>query len=279
MKIKSLILAAIFAAPTYAQTTANYHRGDVNGDGRADKTDIQNLVEWLSGKSINYGLLTNGGGLVDVNSDGRNSISDLASLADILNGTHQEAVHTYVDLELLSGTLWATTNLGASSEEDCGGYLSWGEYFPKSDYVTTTYFDPNSTIIPLGTPIAGKYDAAAVCWGQEWQMPTSAQFDELFFSEQCTIEWKEQNGCGGMMFTSKKNGKTLFLPAAGYKSGSDATKLLNAYGFYWTADKHNGRQQDGFAYAFCNPSLYTQGLFKSYYSRLNGRSVRPVRAK
>ena len=35
--------------------------------------------------------------------------------------------HTYVDLDLPSGTLWATTNIGASSETDSGLYFQWGD--------------------------------------------------------------------------------------------------------------------------------------------------------
>ena len=33
----------------------------------------------------------------------------------------------YVDLGLPSGTLWATMNVGASSETDYGLYFAWGE--------------------------------------------------------------------------------------------------------------------------------------------------------
>ena len=34
--------------------------------------------------------------------------------------------HEYVDLGLPSGTLWATTNIGADSQDDFGNYFSWG---------------------------------------------------------------------------------------------------------------------------------------------------------
>ena len=35
--------------------------------------------------------------------------------------------HAYVNLELPSGTLWATMNVGANSETDYGLYFAWGE--------------------------------------------------------------------------------------------------------------------------------------------------------
>ena len=47
--------------------------------------------------------------------------------------------HVYVDLGLPSGTLWATTNVGADNPEDYGDYFAWGETKPKSDYSWETY--------------------------------------------------------------------------------------------------------------------------------------------
>lgn len=38
----------------------------------------------------------------------------------------------YVDLDLTSGTLWATMNLGASDQTGSGSYFAWGETASKS---------------------------------------------------------------------------------------------------------------------------------------------------
>ena len=40
--------------------------------------------------------------------------------------------HQYVDLELPSGTLWATCNVGANTPEEYGSYYAWGETQPKT---------------------------------------------------------------------------------------------------------------------------------------------------
>ena len=40
--------------------------------------------------------------------------------------------YSYVDLELPSGTLWATMNIGANNIEDFGDYFAWGESEAKS---------------------------------------------------------------------------------------------------------------------------------------------------
>ena len=44
--------------------------------------------------------------------------------------------YEYVDLGLLSGTMWAAYNVGASSPEEYGGYYAWGEVI---QYVISHY--------------------------------------------------------------------------------------------------------------------------------------------
>ena len=54
--------------------------------------------------------------------------------------------HEWVNLGLPSGTLWATCNVGASSPEGYGNYISWGETTTttKSEYNWNTYKYPLS---------------------------------------------------------------------------------------------------------------------------------------
>ena len=47
--------------------------------------------------------------------------------------------YAYVDLGLISGTKWATCNVGASSPEDYGYYFAWGEVSPKFVYDSDSY--------------------------------------------------------------------------------------------------------------------------------------------
>ena len=42
--------------------------------------------------------------------------------------------HKFVDLGLPSGTLWAETNVGASTPYEDGDYFAWAETKPKSRY-------------------------------------------------------------------------------------------------------------------------------------------------
>ena len=48
-------------------------------------------------------------------------------------------VPEYVDLDLPSGTLWATCNVGAETPEGIGDYFAWGETEPKDVYDWSGY--------------------------------------------------------------------------------------------------------------------------------------------
>lgn len=148
-----------------------------------------------------------------------------------------------VDLGLPSGTLWASCNIGANSPEDFGNYYSWGETEPKSSYKLEEYrhFKPGQENVmairrafaDLGKDIAGtQYDVAHVKWGEEWQMPSLGQFQEL--EQNCVWEWTSVNEVAGYKITSKTNGNSIFLPAAGSKA-SQRTSNIGVYGLYWSS--------------------------------------------
>ena len=142
--------------------------------------------------------------------------------------------HDYVDLGLPSGTLWATMNIGATKPEEYGDYFAWGETEPKDIYAWSTYkygnvynaltkYCNNSSYGKDGftdslTELELADDAARVNWGGEWRMPTSGQVQELI--DNTTSAWTNNynnTGVSGMTFTSKTNGNTMFVPAAGTK--------------------------------------------------------------
>ena len=133
------------------------------------------------------------------------------------------AGHEYVDLGL--SVKWATCNVGATKPEEYGGYYAWGETEEKEEY-----YESNMNI---GKNIAGtEYDVAHVKWGGNWRMPTRAEQDEL--REKCKWEWTTVNGVSGYKVTSKKNGNSIFLPAAGYRSGVEVYYRCGC-GYYWSS--------------------------------------------
>ena len=186
--------------------------------------------------------------------------------------------HEYVDLGLPSGTKWATCNVGASKPEEYGDYFAWGETTPKSTYDWSTYFDSDdngSTFKKYNnrgglTELQPEDDAATANWGSGWRMPSLDQIKELCNSSYTTTEWTTLNDVYGRKITSKSNGNSIFLPAAGNRWG-DYLYLAGSYGYYWSSSL--SPSIDGNAY-----SLYFNSLVWSwnYDSRDDGLSVRAV---
>ena len=140
-----------------------------------------------------------------------------------------------IDLGLPSGTKWSCCNVGASRPGDSGDYYSWGETAVKRNYDWSTYKYCNGTwnsCYDLGLNICGtQYDVAHVKWGGAWVMPDNNQFEEL--CDNCTYKWTTLDGVKGGEFTSKINGRKIFMPAAGMRICFD---LFNSgsFGYYWT---------------------------------------------
>ena len=196
-------------------------------------------------------------------------------MLSILGTMTANAQPEYVDLGLPSGTLWATTNIGATSPEDYGDYFAWGETTTKSDW--ETYFDVDDDFSFKKyynngglTELLPEDDAATANWGSEWQMPSDDQIDELYNNSYTTAEWTTQNGVNGYKITSKSNGKSIFLPAAGFRAG---TSLDDAgyNGYYWSRSLGTGNSSYAYGLGFFSHNIYGYG-----YYRLHGRSVRPV---
>ena len=196
-----------------------------------------------------------------------NSSKKAQNATVIVNG------HEAIDLGL--SVKWATCNVGASSPEEFGDYFAWGETTTKSSYDkdnSTTYglsiSDLQSRgIIASDSNMTASYDAATAYCGSKWRMPTFDEMIELF--ENCTWEWTTQNGVKGRKFTGP-NGNSIFLPAAGYRYGTDL-RSAGAHGFYWSATP---RSYSDYAYGL-NIGSSGSGWYRRY-DRNSGFSMRPV---
>lgn len=142
-----------------------------------------------------------------------------------------------IDLGLPSGTLWANMNVGATSPDDPGGYYAWGETETKDSYDAKNYAHfTGSTIKEIGNNIAKtQYDVAHVKWGKNWHMPTKEQFEELM--KYCTWTLEERDKSYGFLIKANNQaGKSIFLPAAGNRAGSDLPSGdMEIQSAYWTA--------------------------------------------
>ena len=192
----------------------------------------------------------------------------------------------YVDLGLPSGNLWATCNLGASSPEAYGDYYAWGEVEPKQEYTSL-----NHKWYKEGAPSQGytKYnnedgkltlededDAVIQKLGNGWRTPTLADFRELTNQKLTTIKKTTLNGVAGYQITSKKNGKSIFIPFAGFKRDKPQTREISADEEVAVCMTNLRRIDDmvynAWTFAFQNDRIARYGKL-----RPDGISVRPVK--
>ena len=181
---------------------------------------------------------------------------------NIING------HEYVDLGLPSGLKWATCNVGASKPEEYGNHYAWGETSTKSSYTSNNSVTNGKNFSDIGGNPT--YDVARKQWGSTWRLPTMTEFYELLNENNCTWTWTTQNGIKGCKVTSKKNGNSIFLPAAGWRSGT-SLYYQGTYGYFWSSTPH----ESDFRYA-CSLCFISGNHYMTWHGRSNGQSVRPV---
>lgn len=163
--------------------------------------------------------------------------------------------HEHVDLGLPSGILWATMNVGATSEIDYGLYFQWGDtqgytaeqvgsgegqkYFGWEDYKYGNGTDsPGDTGMTKYNSVDGlstlelSDDIARVNMGGLWHMPSYYNFSEL--RNNTTYEWTnnyENSGIAGYIFTSKINSNKIFFPASGYAFNGSMSQINVGTGY------------------------------------------------
>lgn len=149
-----------------------------------------------------------------------------------------------VDLGL--SVLWATCNIGATSPEEYGDYYAWGETEPKSEYTSENYKWLDSSVgsrIKYGnSPVYGEEnnqgtldledDVAYIKLGRHWRMPTCSEIEELY--DNCSVNRKTINGVNGFQCISKKNGNSIFFPAAGFYD-KFGLNLEGSHSYNWSS--------------------------------------------
>ena len=121
-----------------------------------------------------------------------------AVLRVVLNGNIERTVTINVldpapeAVDLGLSVMWGDRNFLAQNATDAGRYYT----FPDA----TRYQSTESDVVEYYTD-------------SDWRLPTKDEFQELI--DNCTYAKVTQNGASGLRFTSKKNGKTLFLPNVG----------------------------------------------------------------
>lgn len=128
--------------------------------------------------------------------------------------------------------MWSNKNIGATTPEEYGLYFAWGETegyekitdtkkFKWGDYklcggsssTLTKYNNKSSYGTVDNLTVLEQVDDAAYQVDNSCRMPTKADLNEL--KANTTSSWETLNDVNGIRFTSKVNGNSIFVPAAG----------------------------------------------------------------
>lgn len=225
-------------------------------------------------------------------------ISLVRKIAIVLYGINREVV----DLGL--SVKWAACNVGALQSWEYGDYYAWGELEPfyesgsaqsdnpiwrsgkdsGYDWASYTYCNGTSTSFTKYCQKTGlgfngymddkrilepEDDLAHMEWGDGWRMPTIDEINELI--EYCIWSWETKDGVNGYRVSSNVpgyEGRSIFLPAAGYRSGTDLGRL-GSIGKYWSSTIGNTENAQILSIGSDNRSIEKE-------TRMVGCLVRPV---
>ena len=190
----------------------------------------------------------------------------------------------YVDLGLPSGNKWAKCNLGANSEEESGYYYQWGDirgYTKEQLGVDKSFnwddykWNDGSDFNPLKyndsdqkNQLDLEDDAVYATLGGNWRMPTADDWQELY--DNTNRQWTQVNGVNGYKLTAS-NGNYIFLPAAGYGSGSSLS-YEGSFGYVWSSSLVSVGSPNAFSCDFYSGGFYPGSNDTRYY----GFSVRGI---
>jgi hypothetical protein len=280
----------MMSAVSFTIAASDYVRGDCNQDGNVSIADVTSLIDYLLSEDASLINLD----AADTNKDGNISISDISSLLDYLlagswpdEPTPPDDEGYYVDLGLPSGTLWATMNVGASSPEDFGYFLAWGETEPKDveTYTWSGYKWCEGNVYSFTKYNRGFYgiydgkseldpeDDAAYVHYPNGRTPTREQIHELIYY--CDAYWTQINGVKGYKLQSIFNHNTIFLPVAGSIEEGVYYGPDNYSTYYWS--RNLSERYDELASCMYLSENKDPNWSDSGSRRCDGCLVRPVR--
>jgi hypothetical protein len=265
MKRFTMIMMAMVAIATaaFAQSKIYVYRNEGN-----TVTIPDSIIQGMECSKVDSQMVTHTNYVMQIiktaSGDVKIPLSEIDSISFV------KPVKQAVDLGL--SVKWANYNVGATEPEEYGGYYGWADPTGTKTTEKLIYY-PSAD--PPGNISGTEYDIARAQWGGSWRMPTSKECKELFDS--CTCTWTTQNGVDGMKAVGP-NGNSIFLPAAGYRTGTD---FYNAglIGEYWSGTLVDSLPYNASVLGLVTyiPGFNTGPQFGvGYQFRSNGCPVRPV---
>jgi hypothetical protein len=133
----------------------------------------------------------------------------------------------------------------------------------------TKYVTDTHGTIDGRTRLEASDDAAVANWGGGWRMPTKDEISELYNEcRHCFVTYK---GMDGYMFTGK-NGRSIFIPAAGIWVPGKGLCEIGHNGSYYTSDLDDIESVGASGVYFYSAAWGETGHYREY-----GRSVRAVK--
>ena len=224
--------------------------------------------------------------------------SDQSSELNVEMEEYNEKINAleWVDLGLPSGNKWATCNLGATKPTQYGDYYAWGEMEPRYNGKSTRRISPKrwrqdahgysqsnyERNQKYGNNLFNKKDDILVLdldddavhtkYGGLWSMPTIEDWVEL--ENNCDFRWALRHLVRGVLVTSRINGNTIFLPAAGYRSDTNILGL-GRLGNYWSSSLKYVASDQAWSLYFKSNVKHDNHLNDLY----EGLPIRPVYRK
>ena len=193
--------------------------------------------------------------------------------------TYYGEVKTFTTLDddnnvLINGVKWAIRNVDmpgtfAANPEDAGMFYQWNRKVGWSSTDPMINSDGGTTwdsSYPSGTEWEPANDPSPT----GYRVPTMEEIESLLNETYVERAWTTVNGWLCIKFTDKNNGNSIFLPAAGYRSGGDgALNFIGVGGKYWSSTEH------------VTTTAYRLYFFSNYADLYNenrtyGFSIRPV---
>jgi len=201
-------------------------------------------------------------GNVPGNSNNQNNQSDSTKISDDINGV------------VINGVRWATRNVDApgtfaAKPEDAGMFYQWNSNVGWS--TTEPLINSNGgTDWYYINPYGDSWEKANDPSPAGWRVPTYEEQLKLY-SDKVTCENTTLKGINGMKYTDKATGASIFLPAAGRRSGG--VIFAGLHGYYWSSTVYDDTSEYGTHYLYFNNGSYSEmyGL-----KRGHGLSVRAV---
>jgi uncharacterized protein (TIGR02145 family) len=153
---------------------------------------------------------------------------------------------------VINGVTWATRNVDApgtfvATPENAGMFYQWNRKigWSSTDPLVNSNGGDASTwdaSVPDGDEWTSDNDPSPA----GWRVPTYDELLTLLDEDNVSYEWTACNGVHGGLFTDKTTGKSVFLPAAGYRYYNNGGELRaeGAGGLYWSSTQDDS----GYAY-------------------------------